>query len=347
MHDDHDELRDVLQRKVREAARDAAAHDGAVPSEQLDALNRLARLVEVRDRTVPSPSARWRIAAILGATLLIVSLLLFLRVRETQVEIQAVVSEAGFELERPQVVTGTMSLKELGASGLRGEKALRVTAVDAGTITLDPLNLPAGVEVRIDAERAPSRFRLLLRRANTVLRATAHGSVQIDTHTETFAMPRALPIETDPGEVTLDLHPVKDAAFSPQLFVRKLALSRVEEFHAPEGTTAQAVSTIAGGTIYFESLNGQPRPLRPRELLRFDEIRGVIRTLELEDGGIALAFRGDVRGMSSGWSDDPVNLMPTWLEWLKARHGLSLLWGTTLYLFGLAAAILRWWKAPL
>jgi hypothetical protein len=34
--------------------------------------------------------------------------------------------------------------------------------------------------------------------------------------------------------------------------------------------------------------------------------------------------------------------MPTYLEWLKARHGLSLFWGTSLYLFGLAAAALRW-----
>lgn len=346
MRDERDELRDVLQRKVREAARDAAAHDGAVPPEQLDALNRLARLVEVRDRTLPPPSARWRIAAILGATLLIVSLLLFLRVRETQVEIQAVVSEVGFELARPQVVTGTTTLRELGASGLRGDEVMRLIALDAGTVTLHPLDLAAGVEVRIDAEGSPSRFRLLLRRAKKVLRATVHGPVQIDTRTETFAMPRALPIEADPGEVTLDLHPIKEPTFSPQLFVRKLALWRVDEFDAPEGTTAQAVSTILSGTVYFESLNGEARPLRPRELLRFDEIRGVIRTLELEDGRIALAFRGNVRGMHSGWSGDPVDLMPTWLAWLKARHGLSLLWGTTLYLFGLAAAILRWWKGP-
>jgi hypothetical protein len=36
--------------------------------------------------------------------------------------------------------------------------------------------------------------------------------------------------------------------------------------------------------------------------------------------------------------------MPTWLEWLRARHGLSLLWGTALYLFGLAVGVLRWWR---
>jgi hypothetical protein len=35
--------------------------------------------------------------------------------------------------------------------------------------------------------------------------------------------------------------------------------------------------------------------------------------------------------------------MPTYLEWLRARHGLSLLWGTTLYLFGVIVGALRWW----
>jgi hypothetical protein len=55
-------------------------------------------------------------------------------------------------------------------------------------------------------------------------------------------------------------------------------------------------------------------------------------------------FRGTTRGIRSGWSDRPANLMPTYLDWLQAHHGLSLLWGTTLYLFGVAATILRWWR---
>jgi hypothetical protein len=36
--------------------------------------------------------------------------------------------------------------------------------------------------------------------------------------------------------------------------------------------------------------------------------------------------------------------MPTWLDWLKARRGLYLLWGTAIYVFGLIAGVLRWLK---
>jgi hypothetical protein len=51
--------------------------------------------------------------------------------------------------------------------------------------------------------------------------------------------------------------------------------------------------------------------------------------------------------METGSEDSPRSLMPTWLEWLKARHGLSLLWGTTLYLFGLVLGVARWIRIPL
>ena len=51
--------------------------------------------------------------------------------------------------------------------------------------------------------------------------------------------------------------------------------------------------------------------------------------------------------MRSGWGENPSSLMPTWLEWIRARHGLSLLWATTLYLFGVITAILRWWRISL
>lgn len=364
---DGDPLRALLHQKIREAS-ESAARDGEVPAGQLEEVNRLTRLVEVRDKAFATMPPRWRIATILAATLVLVSLLLFLRVRETQVEMQLVVSEVSFVLTRAQVVTDIMKLAELGASGLRGvqlpepglaapadQKAVRVTALESGTLTLDPVNLAGGAVVRIDAERSPGGFRMAVaHREPTTFRATTHGSIRVDlpgseSRDVELPMPRSLVLGSDPAGVTLDLALAKGAtaAFSPQVSIRKLDLSRIDEFHAAEGTMTQAVSTILAGTIYLESLNGDARALRPRELLRFSEIRGVMRTLELGDGRLTLAFRGTVRGMRSGWGTKPVTLMPTWLDWLRAQHGLALLWGTTLYLFGLVTAILRWWRVAL
>jgi len=367
---DDDPLRDTLARKIRQIAEEAAAREGEVPPDQLEALNRLARLIELRDEMFAATPSRWPIVTILAATVVVVGLLLFLRVPETEVEIQALVSETAMTLAQAQTATHTLQLAELGASGLhdiqqvdeelvgwvkspQNQSAVRVAAEGSGTITLNPLNLPAGVELGIDAEHSPDQYRLVLRDAATILRATMQGAVRIDIpgagqRMLNFAIPRPLLLETDPQEVTLDLRRAarSSAVFAPQLAIEKLTLSRIDEFQGPDGATPQTVSTILSGTIYLESLNGERRVLRPRELLRFDDIRGVIRTLEMRDGGLLLAFRGKVRGMRTGWGDNPVDLMPTWLEWLKARHGLSLLWGTTLYLFGLGAAIVRWWRSP-
>ena len=38
--------------------------------------------------------------------------------------------------------------------------------------------------------------------------------------------------------------------------------------------------------------------------------------------------------------------MPTLLDWLRQRQGLSLLWGTALYLFGIVTTFRRWWRKP-
>jgi hypothetical protein len=36
--------------------------------------------------------------------------------------------------------------------------------------------------------------------------------------------------------------------------------------------------------------------------------------------------------------------MPTLLEWTRAQHGLGLMWGATLYIFGIIGALMRWLK---
>ena len=64
------------------------------------------------------------------------------------------------------------------------------------------------------------------------------------------------------------------------------------------------------------------------------------------DDGVRLRFHGRVRGLSSGSSEIKRSLMPTVLDWLRAQHGLSLLWGTTAYVVGLFITVLGWWRRP-
>jgi hypothetical protein len=129
------------------------------------------------------------------------------------------------------------------------------------------------------------------------------------------------------------------------LTIQDLCLLRIEDRRGIEGLPVRRVSTILSGTIFFEELNSKKLTLRPGEVIELERSQGEIESLEFKDD-IVVQFRGRVRGILSGPADIRQSLMPTWLESLKARQGLSLLWGSAIYLFGLVVGILRWLRAP-
>jgi hypothetical protein len=152
-------------------------------------------------------------------------------------------------------------------------------------------------------------------------------------------------LRSNSGLVNLSFSLMGDSrnTFSRQFSTNHLSLFRIEQYNELERTLVRRLSSIKAGTLYFESLNGRSLPLRSGQALDIEVVQGFIRTLELLDDGISLSFHGYVKQIKSGYGEHPRNLMPTYLEWLHARHGLSLLWGSTLYLFGLVVGALRWW----
>ena len=130
--------------------------------------------------------------------------------------------------------------------------------------------------------------------------------------------------------------------FEDQLQATGLSFSRVDQSLDPVNTILRRVSSIKSGTLYLESLGGQERAVRDGESLEFDESSGIIRSLRLTDAGLVLRFRGTVSGMRTGWGDAQRTLMPSLLEWLKAQHGLSLLWGAALYVLGILVSLMKW-----
>ncbi|MBE9535483.1 MAG: hypothetical protein IMF03_10790, partial [Proteobacteria bacterium] len=234
-----------------------------------------------------------------------------------------------------------------------GEQAIRLSlAAEAerkGTITLAALMLPAGTHVRLRTTNVPNLFRLSFKGTGLVLRAHVSGPVQIGWYGAPaeqidFLRPTSILLQPGPSEVDLDLTftEASSVMLSRQLSTENLSLLRIEQFAESGFMIVRRASTLLSGTLYFESLNGRERRLRSAEALHFNTSKGEIRTLLLHDNHISLNFYGRVGGMTSGSGDSQRSLMPTYLEYLQARHGLSLLWGTTLYLFGLLIGVLRW-----
>jgi len=336
-------------------------------------------VTDVAAARAPAPSIvatpnRWIPALVFFATLVVASVLLFVRVSATPVELTGTFSGLGFVSAREQPLGRPIRLAALGTAGVKHVQlpeevapaedvtALRVAAGEsadakqAGSIVMDRIVVPEGTRVWLSSTDVPRQYRLSLRAAVPApieVHADVMGAVSFAPSNSSrsaivLRAPRAVDFESSGGTLDLDLTlaPGAPAPRWEQLVVHDLRLHRVEDLQDAKQPLARPVSTIQSGSLYFEALGGSERKLRPGELLRFGAASGTFLTLDLREDGIAATFQGDVREMHTGSGDEPQSLMPTLLEWLRKRQGLSLLWGTALYLSGIALTLRRWWRKP-
>jgi hypothetical protein len=111
-----------------------------------------------------------------------------------------------------------------------------------------------------------------------------------------------------------------------------------------ESQGQQQASTVLSGTIFFEDL-GKETKLRDGEWLEIGTSGiGLVRPPRQSGSSLVWRYRASVESLKSGPADSQRDLKPSWLEYAQAQHGLELLWGTALSLFGLGGTLLRWWK---
>lgn len=394
------QLRDLLCKQVQEASDEVDRSGGQVSVEQVETLGRLARLVEIYQAAKPPPThQRWPFIVALGITFLIVGILLFARISETEIELDLAVTEMSFVLPTQQVLTDTIELSALGVSGLRkikieipsthNHKAPTLKSFDGvrlsvnsdgkrqGNINLASSMLPAKTHVWVRFTELSHQYRVSLKGTTSELQDDVNGPVQIgvwkprpapeifrlqaDVNGSVqvgfsgggieqldFLTPHAVLIQAGSDEIDLDLtflDPSK-SKFSSQLAANDLSFFRIDEFFKTNRSIVRRVSTILSGSIYFVELNDKEHKLRPGEMIHFEHSEGEFRALRLQDDRIESKFHGYVRGLSVGSDKSRRSLMPTWLEFLHARHRLSLFLGTSLTLFGLIASALRFWRKP-
>ncbi|HLZ98336.1 MAG TPA: hypothetical protein VKP66_10425 [Steroidobacteraceae bacterium] len=373
MPHDPDESSDAvhtqLTKQVKALAEEVRSHGGTVPPESLANIQRLAELAKLqRDLAPVRHGNRWVGAALFAATVALVSVLLLAHVRESEVELDLVVSELRFQVDSRQQLTDTLQLATLGASGLSQvalpglDESGKVPALSvrlsadngsaaAGTISLEPVVAPAHAEMTLRLGDVPGELRLSMSHLDEVLRADVSGTIRAAAprfaqKVLTAVTPQPIALTPGSAQVNLELAPRTAGAglFAPGLTITELGLMRIDEVSEGDRTAVRAVSTVQSGSVHLEELGGRELRLRAHEGLRFALARGEVRSIGVKDGALTLNFHGRVRGMASGPLDHPRNLMPRWLDWLRENQPLSLLWGSAVYLFGLSTAVRQWWK---
>jgi hypothetical protein len=313
-------------------------------------------------------------AFIFVATLVIASVLLFVRIPETSIEFIGTFSGLGFTSAAKQPLNGPLDVSSIGVAGLKDVQlpdeiarptgtvsALRISAAggadpkqQAGTIVVDRFEVPAGTRVWISRTSVPRQYRMTLRSESPEpisIHVDVNGSLAFApagaaSTVTTLKAPQPVEISSTSGSLDLEVTLAQGtpAPRWQQLEARSLRAYQVQDDQKSDRPIVRPLSTLLTGSIFFESLGGNERKLRTGEMVRFSSAVGTLLTMDLRDDGIAATFQGDVKGMTVGAGDAPRSIMPSLVTWLRQRQGLSLLWGTALYLFGVTTTLRKWWN---
>jgi hypothetical protein len=376
---EENQLREMIRVRAEALQTEAIHSNGEVSSEKLESLRRLSGLVEIGNASQPKASRqRLSLIIIFVITFLTLSILLFGHRDSAEIELDAEVDQLSFVVPAQQLISESLPLSALGASGLsqiqlpraRDEDSRTLSAPQSsgldillaaikddhpgGEISFPDLVLSAKTHVWLEKTMLPLQYRLTLEGSGLNLAANVNGTVQLSVagpgpQRLIFLSPKPIVFEAKPGPVNFDLTltSLPHSISAVPITTEDLSLLRIEDRKGPGSEPVRLVSSILSGTIYFDELNGEEVKLRPRQTIRLGQSEGEIQFLQLKDDRLIVQFHGRVHGLQTGSEGTAKNLMPTWLEWLKARRGLYLFWGTGIYLFGLIAGFLRWWKGSL
>src|SRR5437588_481334 len=115
-----DALEELLRGEVERLSQETLQNSGQVSQPQMDAIANLMKLIEIRKSLNISKSSafllRWTAPLLLVTTLAIATLLLFIHVRRTEIELDVRAAEVGLRLASDAVFVEGADLTGLGVS---------------------------------------------------------------------------------------------------------------------------------------------------------------------------------------------------------------------------------------
>ncbi len=360
-------LQGLLRERAAQAAAAAVANGGSVPQEEIDSLRKLSDLCAMIESTGSKPKAnRWLPVTLLALALVFASALLFRHVAATQVEIEAAATSGEFRLAQTRFLTETAVVTSLRLTGIRRlsdplcagmsvenpPKDLTLMAESGsrpGTITLQPIEAKKGLTVTVLGGDSPTRWELAFSGIPQTVKATFEEFLKIDGEPCRIQakFPRTLEATLDgrSSRVVLDFAKPPGQLLPPLLPIDRLAFVRTDVVELEGSVERQQSSTLTGGNIYLEELEGKQMKLRDGEWLDIGVRQGWLRAPRSPGANLLWRYRGSVDTLRAGSPDSRRDLKPSWLEYARAQHGMELLWGTALSLFGLGGTLIRWFKA--
>jgi hypothetical protein len=358
-------LRTLLSRRARDLIDRVGA--GEEPTkEEVDALDRLTKLMNIQESLLRARQRRRAGLALLGMAAVVATAVMTVRVWwDNDIAVDATVSAVTFVPAEPAyLIGGGVAIERLELRDVDSVVASQLhngrdtTLVPNGSLVLTPHDSPGSRNFLTLAAVVASESGLVR------LQVSDTGLVRADFRSDSgsFYASAASTIEARSAEGsallefdrTGQLHifhgrdPIAvtwRAAGGRYELPNPVPVTRLDLF-AVDPRTGEAVSTLRRGAVYRESLGRDSIRLRRDETLSLDQPSGLLRSVVVQGQDMTLFFRGRAANISTATAGNVMTLRPTLLDWARAQSGVWWLWTTILPISAVFLSVRRWWREP-
>lgn len=159
-----------------------------------------------------------------------------------------------------------------------------------------------------------------------------------------FNEPLSLNLSSKKGKVVIVFTLASKSIMSfEQVLVSNISFSKKSRKRIDDQIVERNVSTVSNGAIYLDQLKENEFNIRKGIGVLTETSDGVARLIRSSKNKVFFEYNGSVSGLELKKGDVIQSIMPSYLELISENSKFSLLWGVTLYVFGLWVTFRKWW----
>jgi hypothetical protein len=353
------DLRRILRVRIR-AAENAALHsNGDVSADELEAIDRLKRLVDISSTARLDRSARAIAAAVVVLGVIVCAVLLETPVRHAPITLDASASYVGFRptsgitilspllpgttVNAPSIDSVTIGGR-IGADTTLAERSLQLAARPPASMSVAAIDVAPFEPVRIGARR--NELQISVGDSAGVTKLELNGSIDFPGSARRPMLTRSgfarLWHGPRAGELFVRVADTISGPLTPVARIDSLQLYRV----ARSGSDTYDSSMIIEGKLDITSVDAASTRLGPDEAIQFSGLEGDLKAIRLQSGSLVVSFSGTVRRIVATNGRSSRSLMPSMFSYLASRHTAEVVWTTLGWVIVTAVSLLRWWHRP-
>jgi hypothetical protein len=353
------DLRRILRDRIRAAESSALHSNGDVSADELEAIDRLKRLVAISSSARLDRSARMLAATIVILGVIVCVVLLKTPIRHAPIALDASASYIGFRPTSgitilspllPGVAINAPGIDSMTISGRIGtdttlvESSLQLSARPPASMSVAAMDVAPFEAVRIGARR--DELQISVGDSAGITKVELNGSIDFSGSARRSLVTRSgfarLWHGPRAGALLVRVADSVSGPLTPVARIDSLQLYRV----GTSGGATHDSSTIVEGKLDITSVDNTSIKLGPDEAIQFSGLEGDLKAVRIQSGMLVVSFSGTVRKIVATNGISSRSLMPSMFSYLASQHTAEVIWTTLGWVIVTALSLLRWWHRP-